>query len=616
MEEINKRVDSEITESDLNLENKEESEKNKNEEKKGGILLEKISGKNKKKIKKIEEHQNQNISENDISYISQALIGDFMPSVLMLEQNLININEIINEKTGQTLLHYACFFSYHNVCRCYIELYKADYNIKDKEGNTPLHLLSKSSIKDIMLYSYFVNLNNIDLDEENNLGITPLAYCIIHQFNIAFMFLISKKVNLNHKDKFGNDYLYYALKNDNIFAFNFLINHSDCNLNNNYYYENHTLVDALISNRKCRISNHIINYFINQVNIESIINCTKNIYDFPYYNQFNYEAWNTILFFKTGNFKLFLNLLFANYIKYFQRKNARNNRNNVNLYFNSEQMKIKNKIDVNNIQFNDDITYNFKIENLCLFIEKLCFINLKSYMKYFVLIFDILSFIIMEIFFWRTEVSFIKHIFGILIFIILLLNLFFLERTKLNNENFIEQKYLLSDLENNVFKYYINCKTQTDTKNIPTDDTEICEICLNKKLRTTQHCLICDKCVKNFYFHSQIYNICIHRNNSLYYINTIWPLIIIYLFIAFSYNLFYTFIFLFLAIYFFGKILPIIISIGTDTTYFNNYNYQYLVCDDEVIYRKSSGNYFPLPKMFRVGFIEFIKNFFRKSKKN
>ena len=118
MEEINKRVDSEITESDLNLENTEESEKNKNEEKKGGILLEKISGKNKKKIKKIEEHQNQNISENDISYISQALIGDFMPSVLMLEQNLININEIINEKTGQTLLHYACFFSYYNVCRC------------------------------------------------------------------------------------------------------------------------------------------------------------------------------------------------------------------------------------------------------------------------------------------------------------------------------------------------------------------------------------------------------------------------------------------------------------------------------------------------------------------
>ena len=49
MEEINKRVDSEITESDLNLENTEESEKNKNEEKKGGILLEKISGKNKKK---------------------------------------------------------------------------------------------------------------------------------------------------------------------------------------------------------------------------------------------------------------------------------------------------------------------------------------------------------------------------------------------------------------------------------------------------------------------------------------------------------------------------------------------------------------------------------------
>ena len=614
---ISNRIDSEITTSNLNKEEEEEKEipeeENKNENK---ILLNKIS--KKKPKKKLDEIQIENtITENennpnDISYIEQALKGDFMPSVLMLEQNLINIDNIINEKKGQTLLHLSCEISYYNVCRCLIEFYKADINIKDNNGRTPFHLLCMSKIKDIMLFSYFINLDNIKLNEEDNFGITPLGYCIINNFNIGFMFLVSRNIDLNHIDKYGNNYLYYAIKNDNIFAFNFLINHSDGNnINNIYYDENITLCDALISNRKVRISNYIIHYFINQIKLESIVNCTKNIFDFPFYNQFNYEAWNTILLYKIGNFKYFLYLLIPNCFKYYQRKNNRNNSSS--LYINSEKIKIK-KITKENIPFNEDIIYNFKIENLCLYIEKLFLNSGRPYMKYLIILFYILIFLIMIISFWSTNTSFLKHIIGIFLFIILLLNLFFLDRSKLNSENFIDQKFLLSDKENNILKEYINCTIPIQTKNIPTDENEICEICLKRKLRTTHHCLICNRCVKNFYFHSEIYDICIHRNNVWYYLNTIWPLIIIFLLIGFSFSIFYSFIFFIFSIYFLGKFLSVFICIGVDTTYYNAYNYHNECCDDDVVMRKMSNGYFPLPKMFRVSFKEFFSNLFKKKK--
>ena len=605
-EQIQKRVDSELTTSNLEAE-EEEDEKEKIEEEK------QKEKKQKKKLEEIESNETEiEKNPNDISYIEQALKGDFMPAVLMLEQNLINIDKIVNEKEGQTLLHLSCQISYYNVCRCFIEFYKADINIKDYNGRTPFHLLCMSKVKDIMLFSYFINLENIKLNEEDNFGITPLGYCIINNFNIGFLFLVSRNINLNHIDKYGNNYLYYAIKNDNIFAFNFLINHSDGNnINNIYYEENVTLVDALITNRKVKISNHIIHYFINQIKLESIVNCTKNIFYFPFYNQFNYEAWNTILLYKTGNLKYFLYLLIPNCFKYYQRKNNRNNSSS--LYINSEKIKIK-KITKENIPFNEDIIYNFKMENLCLYIEKLFLNSGRIYIKYLIILFYILTFLIMIISFWSTKATFLKHIIGIFLFIFLLFNLFFLDRSKLNTENFIDQKFFLSDNENNVLREYINCTVPIQTKNIPTDENEICEICLKRKIRTTHHCLICNRCVKFFYFHSEIYDICIHRNNVWNYLNTIWPLIIIFLLIGFSYSIFYNFIFFIFSIYFLGKFLSIFICIGTDTTYYNAYNYHNECCDDDVFMRKMSNGYFPLPKMFRVSFTEFFKNLFKKNK--
>ena len=76
MEESQKRIDSEITESNITLENIEVKEKNNIEEKKGGVLLDKISGKNRKKIKEIEEPQiiNNPIGNSNIFVIAESFV--------------------------------------------------------------------------------------------------------------------------------------------------------------------------------------------------------------------------------------------------------------------------------------------------------------------------------------------------------------------------------------------------------------------------------------------------------------------------------------------------------------------------------------------------------------
>lgn len=46
--------------------------------------------------------------------------------------------------------------------------------------------------KNIFLFIYYINIPNVNIDEEDNLGLTSLGYSVINNFNLAFIFLISK----------------------------------------------------------------------------------------------------------------------------------------------------------------------------------------------------------------------------------------------------------------------------------------------------------------------------------------------------------------------------------------------------------------------------------------
>jgi hypothetical protein len=58
-------------------------------------------------------------------------------------------------------------------------------------------------------------------------------------------------------------------------------------------------------------------------------------------------------------------------------------------------------------------------------------------------------------------------------------------------------------------------------KRNPQMKKEKCQFCDILKVMRSNHCIICNKCVIKFQFHSELYNICIGANNELLYALTL-----------------------------------------------------------------------------------------------
>ena len=55
-------------------------------------------------------------------------------------------------------------------------------------------------------------------------------------------------------------------------------------------------------------------------------------------------------------------------------------------------------------------------------------------------------------------------------------------------------------------------------------EEQICEVCLIKKEKTDNHCDTCNRCVRDFYFHSNFFNKCFNKKNILYFITLFYSL--------------------------------------------------------------------------------------------
>ena len=91
----------------------------------------------------VEEEKVQNDSNNEskeIDHNSEALLGNFAPSIVLLNENKININDSYN-KEGDSLLHLACQFLDYNVIRILIEKFGANINLKNKSDKTPFYMV-------------------------------------------------------------------------------------------------------------------------------------------------------------------------------------------------------------------------------------------------------------------------------------------------------------------------------------------------------------------------------------------------------------------------------------------------------------------------------------------
>lgn len=481
-----------------------------------------------------------------ISYIEEALKGNLMPAIILLEKKQININAPISEQTGDTLLHLACFYSYYNVTRTLIEKFNAGINIQNYYKMTPLHIACNNKNKDIIILNYLLNKKDINIEAQDCNGLTPLSTTVINNFNLGFLFLISKGADINRLDYFQNNLLYFALVHNNIFVMNFLQKHSSNGINNynrKFYSESVPLSDILITNKNIEPTQQIVYYYSKDINNESIEKCIKYPTEFPFYSRYNYEMLNTLLYYKVGDVRGFLYAMFPTicgclrkrkrisrskilsnyYQKLYEEVSLKKQTTNANSErSNNSNENIDSSLDTKNIyikddlvQTNDNMFYIFKTDNLTLFFVYNILYKKKHLIYIMISIFMLISFLLLFLFCNYNLVI----VYGILLCMCMCYVVLFLlnkiGKSNLNNH----PSYNLNDSFNhdnllNVIKEKLSSNKLLE---LPLEQ-EICERCLITKKPTTFHCMTCDKCVSHFYFHSHVFNRCISKHNIRAYI--------------------------------------------------------------------------------------------------
>ncbi len=205
---------------------------------------------------KQDEIQNQNQQEI-VEWRKEAIKGNFMPAVIMLEKKKININDIVDENTKETLLHLAGHFSYFNVIRVLIEKFNADINQKNQNGYSLLFLLVGTTDFNIIIFSYLLKQKNLIIDTYDNFSLNPLVHSIMTSFHYAFLYFVHEGLINKHKDNYGNPLLYFSIVNNNKFAFIYLIYNKINNINNLYFYYGQNLINLLIKNLNNSITKFI-----------------------------------------------------------------------------------------------------------------------------------------------------------------------------------------------------------------------------------------------------------------------------------------------------------------------------------------------------------------------
>ena len=439
--------------------------------------------------------ENQENPNEIVDWKKEALKGNFMPAVIMLEQNKINVNDIVDENNQETLLHLAGKFTYYNVIRVLIEKFNADINIKNKNGNTLLHFMVGSTSFNIINFTYLINQKNLDINSIDNFGMSPLILSVITSFHYAFFYFINEKLLEKYKDNYNNPLIYFAIINDNKFGFIYLIYNKINNINNKYFNDTKTLSDILITNANNSIPKFIAKYLYKELDLNSIISCRKNILDFDTYNIYNYELLNTVYYYKTKDYKGFFSaLLNKSIIEKIENQNNYNNNNN------------------NNDKKENKFGYYYKLINLRFMFYNLFLPSLSSFYKlsflyiYFILLYFITNEKNNEL---NTNPKPNYYIYNTISFILFYSVIFILFNSK--------KPPKIEENKKGSLESEISIKLKNKIEELP-DIEEICPSCSKIKNISTIHCYLCGNCIPYRVFHSNLFGCCITKKNILYYL--------------------------------------------------------------------------------------------------
>ena len=434
--------------------------------------------------------QENNIEEKKekpiVYWREEALKGNFMPAMIMLEQNKINVNEVVDPKNQETLLHLAGRFQFFNVMRTLIEKFNADINIKNVNGYSLLYLIVSSTARNLIHFYYLINQPNLELDIIDKYGMSPLAHSIMTNFHFPFLYFINAGLLNKIKDIYGNPVIYFALTNNNKFALSYFVDNKKFDLSNKFFNNSQTLGDVLITNQYNSMTKFLVKFYWDKIDLSNIISCRKNILSFNAYNIYNYELLNTLYYFKSKNYLRFIfSLLKRNKIEK-EKKQLLNNNDN----------KILNQ---------NNYGYYYKYINLRMMIYNLILPIISPLYKFLFLFiyFSLLYFISNEQNNPKNpNPRYSNYKYEFISFSLLNIIMILLFNSKIN---IIPKKK--TDLEEE-----ISIKLLTDLKSLP-DIEEICPSCVHIKDISSIHCYLCKGCVPHKLFHSNLFGCCISKSN-------------------------------------------------------------------------------------------------------
>ena len=451
--------------------------------------------------KPTEENSQDIKNEEAVNWREECYKGNLMPAVYLLDEKKISVNDIVNPENGNTLLHYAANFGFYNVIRALIEKFGADANIKNKAGYTPFFLIISNTDINIFNFHYFLKNGKIDYALSDANGLNILVHSIITNFHYAFLYFCSLDLFKYCKDdKFGNPLTYFAIVNNNKFAFTYLLFNKNYNINDTYYNNTSVLSDILITNKNNSITKFIVKYFTNEVTLKSIHTCKKSILNFPFYNVYNYELLNTLYFYKTKNFGSFILALFKRHKPTFNRC--------------SNQRLLEENL------VNNDIGYRYKMVNIKYMVCDLILPRISNGIKV------LLFFLYLCMFYFGTNqqlsfllllkeenTSYIYLIYKVISFLILFIWFIIMLNSSTKLLNFDERNENVRQLEAEI----VNKLDGDNVLDLPHIE-EICPACGKKKKLEETHCFRCDTCFNHKFFHSNLFNICITKNNIKRYL--------------------------------------------------------------------------------------------------